>query len=255
MRFREFEDSSAAAGHASQRIVGDERRQPGLFHDQFIDVAQQCTTTCKHDTALRHIAAEIRRRLLERLPHRTHDNLQWFLESLPYFVRVQRERTRDTFREVSSPEGDFTDLLAGIGRTDFNLYALCGGLADQNAVVAADVLRDRFVELVPAHAHARRVDDAVQGDNGDFRSAGTDVEDHRAACFVHRQPCADGGGHGFRHDIDSARAGTLGGFFDGSAFDLGCAERHAYEYARTPTEKTMAVNFVDEVLKHLFGVR
>jgi len=31
----------------------------------------------------------------------------------------------------------------------------------------------------------------------------------------------DGGGHGFRHDIDRARTGTLGGFFDGSAFDLG----------------------------------
>jgi len=70
MRFREFEDSSATAGHASQRIVGDERRQPGLFHDQFIDVAQQCTSTRKHDTALRHIAAEIRRRLLERLSRR-----------------------------------------------------------------------------------------------------------------------------------------------------------------------------------------
>jgi len=77
MRFSEFEESSAAAGHASQRTVGDERRQPGLFHDQFIDAAQRCTATRKHDTALRHIAAEIRRRLLERLPHRTHDNLQW----------------------------------------------------------------------------------------------------------------------------------------------------------------------------------
>src|SRR5258708_19902113 len=158
MRFREFEDSSAAAGHASQRIVGDERGQSRPFHAQFIDVAQQCTSTSKHDTALRHIAAEIRRRLLERLPHRTHDNLQWFLESLPYFIRVQCERTRYTFRELSSPEGDFTHLLAGIGRTDFNLYALCGGLADQNAVVAADVLRDRFVDLFPPPSHAPSLD-------------------------------------------------------------------------------------------------
>src|SRR6266851_4675719 len=162
MLFREFEDSPASASYASQRIVGDEHRQPGLFHDQFIDVAQQCASAGEHDTALRHVTAEIRRRLLKRVPHRTHDTLQWFLEGLKYFIRVQRERTWYTFREVSSPDGDFTHLLAGIGRTDFNLDALCGGLADQNAVVAADVLRDRFVELVPAHAHARRVDDAVQ---------------------------------------------------------------------------------------------
>src|SRR6266849_10866716 len=129
MLFRELEDSSPSASHASQRIIGDEHRQPGLFHDQFIDVAQQCTSTGKHDNALRHIAAEIRRRLLERLPHRTYDNLQWFLESLPYFIRVQRERTRHTFREFSPPARDFAHLLAGKSRSDFNLDALCGGLA------------------------------------------------------------------------------------------------------------------------------
>src|SRR5260370_26349704 len=153
MLFRELEDSSPSASHASQRIIGDEHRQPGLFHDQFIDVAQQCASTGEHDTALRHIAAEIRRRLLKRVPHRTHDTLQWLLESLQYFIRVQRERTWYTFREVSSPDGDFTNLLAGIGRTDFNLDALCGCLSDQDAVVAAHVDRDRFVELIPAHAH------------------------------------------------------------------------------------------------------
>src|ERR1700676_299590 len=52
---RHLEDSTAAASHASQWIVCDDHRQPGLFRQQFIDVAQQGTPAREYDTALRHV--------------------------------------------------------------------------------------------------------------------------------------------------------------------------------------------------------
>src|SRR5271170_8170211 len=87
----EFEDPSAATSDTSHGIVGDQYRQPDLGHDQFIYVAQQCSTSGQHNTTFRDIAAKIRRRLFERLSHRTHDTLQWFLQRLQYLVRVQGE--------------------------------------------------------------------------------------------------------------------------------------------------------------------
>jgi hypothetical protein len=41
--------------------------------------------------------------------------------------------------------------------------------------------------LSPAHAHARRVDNAVQGDNGDFRSATTDVVKESVTCELRKR--------------------------------------------------------------------
>ncbi len=37
--FGQLEDAAAAAGDAGQRILGDDDRQPGLFHEQLVDVA------------------------------------------------------------------------------------------------------------------------------------------------------------------------------------------------------------------------
>src|ERR1700676_4680201 len=85
----DLENSTAAAGHASQRIVRDDHRQPGLFRQQFIDVAQQSTPAREHDAAICDIAAEVRRRLFERPPYRPHDALQWFVQGLPNLVRIQ----------------------------------------------------------------------------------------------------------------------------------------------------------------------
>ena len=83
---REFENSAPAAGDASERIVRDDDWQAGLFRDQFIDVAQQSTAAREYDAAFRDVAAQIRRRLLERLSHGAHDPLQRFLERLKNLI-------------------------------------------------------------------------------------------------------------------------------------------------------------------------
>src|ERR1700722_9088673 len=124
MLLRQIKDAAAAASYASEWIVRNHHRQPGLLRDQFVDVAQQSPATGEYDAALRHIGAQIRRCLLQCLSHRTHDALQWLLEDLKNLIRIQGKTPRHTLREISSPDDDVPDLLSWIGRSDFQFDAL-----------------------------------------------------------------------------------------------------------------------------------
>ncbi len=169
-------------------------------------------------------------------------------------LRVQREAARHAFGQVAALDRHLAHLLAGVGRADLDLDALGGRLADQDAVVAAHVIRDRLVEAVAADAHRLGVDDAVQRDHGDLGGAAADVEHHRTARLVDRQARADRGRHRFRDDVDAARARALGRLLDRAALDLGRAEWHADQHARRRAEPAVAVHLADEVLQHALGV-
>ena len=41
----EFDDSTTATGDTGQRIIGDNDRQSGFFHQQLVEVAEQCAAT------------------------------------------------------------------------------------------------------------------------------------------------------------------------------------------------------------------
>src|SRR3984957_6022830 len=250
----QFEDPAAAARNTGQRIIGNHHGKAGFFHEQFIDVAQQRAAAGQDDAAFGDIGAEFRRRLFQRLFDRPHDALQGFLEGFQYFIGIQGEAAGHAFGQITALDGYFAHRLARIGRTDFQFDAFRRGLADQDAVVAADVVGDRFVELVAADAHARCVDDAVQRDDRDFGGAAADVEHHRAARLLNRQTGADRGGHGLGNDVHAASAGPLGRFLDGASFDLGGAEGHAHQNSRAGAQETIAVYLFDEVLQHFLGV-
>ena len=161
----------------------------------------------------------------KRLLHGADDALQGFLQRFENFVAVEREAARHAFGEVAALHRQLAHLLAGIGGADLDLDALGGGLTDQDAVVAAHVVHDGFVEAVAADARRVRVHDAVQREHRDFGRAAADVEHHRAARLVHRQAGADRGGHRLADDRDVARAGAFGRLADRAALDLGRAER------------------------------
>src|SRR5690606_2811727 len=81
----------------------------------------------------------------------------------------------------------------------------------------------------------------------------TDVHDHGAAGFFHRQAGADGSSHGLFDQEDFAGAGAQGGFTDGAAFHLGGFARYADQHARAGLQEAVFVNLVDEVLQHLLA--
>src|SRR6185437_16093161 len=127
-----------------------------------------------------------------------------------YSVGVQCETARDALGQVAALDRYFAHRLARIGRTDLQLDAFRGGFADQDAVVAAHIVGDGFVELVAADAHAGRIDDAVQRDDRHFGGAAADVEHHRAARLLHRKTRAHRRRHGLGDDVHAARARALG---------------------------------------------
>jgi hypothetical protein len=138
-------------------------------------------------------------------------------------------------------------------RADALLDGLGGGLADQHAVVAADVVDDGLVELVAADADRALVDHAAQRDHADLGGAAADVDDHRAGGLGHRQAGADRGGHRFLDQVHLGGAGAQGGVADGAALHLGGAAGHADDDARAGREHRARMHHLDELLDHLLG--
>src|ERR1700730_12436619 len=250
----QLENAPATAGHAGQRVIRHHDREPGLLGEQLVDVAQQRATAGEHDATLGDVRAQLRRSLLERLLHGTHDALQRLLQCLENLVAVQRKAARHALGEVAAFHRQFAHLLPGIGRTDFDLDALGGRLADEDAVVAAHVVHDRLVHAITADARGVGVHHAIQRQHGNLGGAAANIEHHRAARFVHRQSRAHRRGHRLTHDRHVARARAFGRLADGAPLHLRRTERHTHPHARRGLERAVAVHLVDEELQHLLGV-
>ena len=218
--------------HAGERIFGHDHRQAGLFHQQAVDVAQQRAAAGQHHALLGDVGAEFRRGLLERGLDRADDAVERVGQRFQDLVGRDGEAARDAFREVAALDFLLAHFRAREGGADFLLDLLGGGLADQHAVVAADVVDDRLVELVAADPDRGRIDDAAQGDHAHFRGAAADVDHHGAGGFRDRQAGADGRGHGLLDQLDLAGAGAEGRLADRPALDLGRAAGHADDDAR-----------------------
>jgi hypothetical protein len=80
-------------------------------------------------------------------------------------------------------------------RADLDLDLLGRPLADQQVVLALDVLDDRLVHLVGSDADRAAVHDAGQRDDRDVGRSAADVHDHVAGRLGDRQARADGRRH------------------------------------------------------------
>ncbi len=244
---------AAAARHAGQRVFGHQHRQAGFFGQQAVEVAQQRTAAGEHHAALGDVGAEFRRGLFERVFHRRDDLVERIGQRFENFVGTDGEAARHAFAQVSALDFHLLDLGAGKGRADFLLDGFGRGLADQHAVIAADVVDDGLVELVAAHAHTALVHRAAQRNDAHLSGAAADVDDHRAGGFADRQPGADGRSHGLFDEVHLAGARAQRRLANGAALDLGAAAGHANDDARTGPEHPGVVRHFDELLEHLLG--
>ena len=140
----------------------------------------------------------------------------------------------------------------GVGVADGGLDDFGGPLADQQVVLALDVLDDGLVHLVAGHPHGPAVDDAGQGDDRHLGRAAADVDDHVAGRFGDRKPGADRRGHGLFDQEDLPRPGRLRGFAHRALLHLGDPRRNGDDDAR-PDEGPPVVHLVDEVPQHGLG--
>src|SRR3954468_2402135 len=251
----QLENAPSAACDAGERVIRYDDGQAGLFREQLVYVAQQCAATGEHDATFRNVGSKLGRSLLQRLLHGADDALQGFLQRFQNFVAVQGEAARYAFGKIASLHRQLTHLLTGIGRADFDLDALSRRLTDQDAVVPADVVHDRFVEAIATDARGVGIYDAVQGEDRDFRGTAADIQYHGPTRFVNGQSGTDGRRHRLADNRHVAGTGTFGGFADGAALDLCGTERHAHEDAGRGLQHAVAVHLVDKMLKHFFGVR
>jgi hypothetical protein len=136
-------------------------------------------------------------------------------------------------------------------RPEFHLDGLGRPFTDEQVVRLLDVLNQRIVHLVAGHADGLAVDDARKRNHGDVGGAAADVDDHVARSFLDGHAGADGGGHGFLHEVDLTGLGAIRAVLDGAFFDLRDFRRDADDDAG-PHPHGAVVRLLDEVRQHLF---
>ena len=144
-----------------------------------------------------------------------------------------------------------TSSFMSKARADLELDLLGRLLADQELVVALDVVDDRLVHLVAADAEGLRDDDPAERDDGDLGRAAADVDDHVPGRLGDGQPGADRGGHRLLDQVRLARAGGERRLLDRALLDAGHARGDADDDARV--REAVLVHLLDEVAEHLLG--
>ena len=143
-----------------------------------------------------------------------------------------RDRRRLAFEHVAALDFHLLALRQLRRRAELDLDPLGRPLADEQVVLALDVLRDRLVHRVAGDADRLAVDDAGQRDDRDVGRAAADVHDHVAGRFGDRQPGADRRGHRLFDQVHLAGLRAIGAVLDRAPLDLRDLRRHADDDAR-----------------------
>src|SRR5271166_7037455 len=243
---------SRAQHHATQRIVGDRDRQPGFFANALVEVLQECASAGQHDTVVTDVGRQLRRRAFERDADRVHDGRDALGQRLANLAVVDGDGLGYTFDQVAALDLHGQRLLQRIRGANLDLDLLGGAFADQQVVLALQVIHDGLVHLITRHAHRARVDDAAERDHGDVSGAAADIDHHVAARLRDGQARADGGDHRLFHQVHLAGLGAIGRVHDRALFYLRDLRRHADDDARMH-QHLAVVRFLDEVVQHLLG--
>src|SRR5690606_8991895 len=99
------------------------------------------------------VRAELRWRLLERDFHRTDDAGKRRLQGFEGLVRVHRTTALHAFGQAATLDGNLVHRLTGVRCATLALQLAGRRFADEDAVVAADVVDDRIVETIAADTH------------------------------------------------------------------------------------------------------
>ena len=118
-------------------------------------------------------------------------------------------------------------------------------------MLAADVLDDRFVELVACDLDGGGFHHAGQRDHGHIGGAAADVHDHVAVRQGDIDAGADGGCHRFLDQVDLSGASLDAGVNNGTFLDLRDAGGNADD--QTGLEEMGGSHLVDEFPQHPLG--
>ena len=212
----------------------------------------------EEDAVFDDVGVELRRGLLEDVEDRGFDTGDRFVEAVGDFLIGDRDLDRVGGHDIRTADDEGFRLLAvKVGDDgadgDFDLFG--GRFARLDVVLLAEVGLDVGGEDVAGDADGVLLDDAAEGDDGDFRRAATDIDDHVAARGFYVETDSEGCGHRFINQVDVASSGVFGGVADGADLDFGRSGRDAYDDLQVRREEALmlAVDFADKTADHHFS--
>lgn len=105
-----FKSDTATANDAGQWLFSNQNRQTGFFHQQTIDVMQECAATGQHHAFFGNVGTQFRRNLFKCIFDSGHDIVQRIGQGFQNFIAGNGESARDTFGEVASLDFHFLDF-------------------------------------------------------------------------------------------------------------------------------------------------
>src|SRR5450631_970150 len=241
-----------AKNYAGQRIIGDGNRQAGLFANALIEILDQRSAAGQHNAAIADIRAQFRGRAFQRDANRIHDRRDALGQGLTNFAVFDGDGLGYALDQVAALDLHGQRLVEHIRRANFDFDLFRRALADQQVVLALEVIHDGLVHLVPGHADGARIDDAGERNYRDIRGTAADVDDHVAGGLGDGQTRANGGHHRLLHQEDFAGLGAIGRILDRALFYLRNLGGHSDHDARMH-QHLAVVRLLDKVIQHLFG--
>ncbi len=222
--------------------------------EKCIESAQLGSAAGKGDACFENIRGELGGRALEGHLHSLDDGGDGFAQRLADFFGRNLDGAGKAGDKVAAGDGHFLFFRQNIRRADSNLDFLGGALADHEVVFALDALADGRVHGVAGDADGLGNDDAAKGDDGDFRRAAADIDDHAAGRLRDGKARTDGGGHGFLGEVYMVGAGLESCFLNRALLHFrdagGDGDHHAGKH---DGEKELAAraDLADEILEHV----
>ena len=165
---------------------------------------------------------------------------------------MDRDDRGQTVQKVAPAHLHLTAVCRGVDGADRLFEHFGGAIADEDAVLPADVGNDRLVELVTGDPDGAGEHDAAERQNGHLGGAAADVDDHGAAGVRHVEPRADRRRYRLFDQHDLLGAGVKRDVLDGALLHFRDAAGNADDDARAADERS-ADRLTEEVAQHLGG--
>ena len=121
--------------------------------------------------------------------------MQGLLQRLKNFVAIERETSRDAFRQIPATDIDFPDNVTRKCGANFLLDTLRRCIANQTALGTPNVGCDGVIKAVAPNPYRLGIHNTIERDDGNLSGATTDIHNHRAHSLVHGQSSTNGRSH------------------------------------------------------------
>src|SRR2546426_2811033 len=235
------------------RVVRHRDGEAGLLAEALVEVLELRAAAGQDDSLVHDVRGQLRGGLLQSDAHGLNDVGDRFRERLADLLIGNHQGLGYALHKVAPFDLHRQLLVERERRADVDLDLLRGALADQQVVLALDVLDDVLVHAVARDAHRSRVDDPGHRDHRDVRRPPADVHDHVARRLSDWKTRPDRRGHRLLDEVDLGSLRPVRAVLDRALLDLGDIGGNADDDAR-PYAQGAVVRLLDEVIEHLLRV-